>query len=169
MRNDYSIIWLFSKTFTFDLNLQFILWNSLHARVNTHYKAWSIKYIYSLWNSGAMYVGNKTLRQFQNFSVCFSNTSTEKPAKDSAETFVYYDGNVSWAKRKGIFNTRYIQILKFLKAFKAVGAKSIVCKGVPAPLLKRPVLAPYVHHLFNFLESPHPGEVIKTYFPPPLL
>ena len=78
--------WLFNYLIIFQ-NIYFwfkspiILWNSLHARVNTHYKAWSIKYIYSLWNSGATYVSNKTLRQFQNFSVCFSIHPQKNPPK----------------------------------------------------------------------------------------
>ena len=41
-----------------------------------------------------MYAGNKMPRQFQNFWVYLGNTSAKKTAKDSAEIFVYYVGNV---------------------------------------------------------------------------
>ena len=47
----------------------------------------------SLQNSGAINVGNKIPRRFQNFSVCLGKTSAKKPAKYSAETFAYYVGN----------------------------------------------------------------------------
>ena len=47
----------------------------------------------SLQNSGGKYISNKILRQFQNFSVCLSNTLAKKIAEDSEETFVYYVGN----------------------------------------------------------------------------
>ena len=33
------------------------------------------------------------LRQFQNFSVCHSNTWAKKTAGDAAETFAYYVGS----------------------------------------------------------------------------
>ena len=46
----------------------------------------------SLQNSGVKYVGYQMPRQFQNFSVCFGNTSAKKTAEDS-ETFVYYVDN----------------------------------------------------------------------------
>ena len=47
----------------------------------------------SLQNSGGKYVSSKILRQFQNFSVCLSNTLAKKIAEDSEETLVYYVGN----------------------------------------------------------------------------
>ena len=43
--------------------------------------------------SGAKHVGNKMPRQIQNFSVCLSNASAKKTAKDLAETFVIHVGN----------------------------------------------------------------------------
>ena len=39
------------------------------------------QYFHSLQNSGANSVGNKMPRQFQNFSVCFSNTLAKKLPK----------------------------------------------------------------------------------------
>ena len=47
----------------------------------------------SLQNSGATYVSNKMLIQFQNFLVCLNNTLAKKTAEDSVETFLYYVGN----------------------------------------------------------------------------
>ena len=58
--------------------------------------SWNLKImptIGQLQNSGAKYVSNKMLRQIQNFSVCLSNASAKKTAKDLAETFAYNVGN----------------------------------------------------------------------------
>ena len=41
----------------------------------------------SLWNSGAQYISNKMLRQFQNFSVCLSNTLEKKLLKTQQKHF----------------------------------------------------------------------------------
>ena len=53
----------------------------------------SLHSIFNLQNSGAKYVINEMLRQFQNFPVCLGNTSAKNIAKDSGETFSYYIGN----------------------------------------------------------------------------
>ena len=38
----------------------------------------------------------------------------------------------------------------------------------PPPPLRQPAPAPYFQPLFWFFRVPHPGKVIKIYFPPPL-
>ena len=51
---------------------------------------YNVIYIYiSLRNSGAMYLGNKMPRRFQNFLVCLGNTSAKKKCRNSAEILVY--------------------------------------------------------------------------------
>ena len=51
---------------------------------------------------------------------------------------------------------------------KTLNRKSASPPLPPSPPLRRPAPAPYFQPLFWFFRVPHPGEVIKIYFLPPL-